>query len=180
MMYVIGFVALLAAPGGVTSKAPGPVKPAAVKIPAIPKVKIPGMRHQGSQTLEAVPSAKRVSTKGKLKPMRSRAFHKLRRRLRHAKDAKSRIRILKRGLKRWHVDFNQSEILLRGFLGERVRIVAFKVIRPKMISKRQGVVGWWTVDGADFRPAQVRRFKGMFKSQDGKSVVDFGGSQFKP
>ena len=166
---------LLAASPGASSKTT-PQKPApAVKMPGIPKVKLPGISNSVSPT-----PAPKLAPKSKLKPMRPRAFYKLRRRLKLARGAQARLRVLKRGLKKWHVDLNQSEILLKGFKGEQVRIAAFKVVRPKMVAKRQGVVGWWTVDGANFRPAQMRRFQGLFQSKSGKQIVDFGGSQFRP
>ncbi|MBM65597.1 MAG: hypothetical protein CMH55_05110 [Myxococcales bacterium] len=175
MTHVIGLFVLLAGPSSVPAKGSAPSKAPAVKLPAVPKVNVPKLPSPG-----LAKPAKPLATKGKLKPMRPRAFYKLRRRLRQAQGAQARLRVLKRGLKKWHVDLNQSELLIKGFKGEQVRIAAFKVIRPKMVSKRQGMVGWWAVDGANFRPAQVRRFQGLFHSKNGKSIVDFGGSQLKP
>ena len=174
-MHTIGMVVLLAAPGGASPKAPAPVSSPKVRLPAIPQVKAPALLGAPKAT-----PAKPSVSKGSLKPMRARAFYKLRRRLRHARGAQARLQVLKRGLKKWYVDLNQSEILLKGFQSEALRIEAFRTIRPRMVNKREGLVGWWTVDGADFRPAQVRRFQNLFQTANGKSIVDFGGSQFKP
>ena len=106
--------------------------------------------------------------------MRPRAFFTLRRRLRSASSEQDRLAVLQRGLQKWHLDINQSELLLKHFKREKVRIEAFKVIRPKMVTKKEDKVGWWTVDGADFRPAQKRRFQAV-SDRFGSVFVPFSG-----
>ncbi|HBU47957.1 MAG: hypothetical protein VX405_04960 [Myxococcota bacterium] len=174
-MNTIGLFVLISAPTSASPKAPAPVKPPAVKVPVAPKVKLPALKKKLAPAPKKVPK-----DPAEIKPMRPRAFFTLRRRLRSASSEQDRLAVLQRGLQKWHLDINQSELLLKHFKREKVRIEAFKVIRPKMVTKKEDKVGWWTVDGADFRPAQKRRFQGLFTSQDGKSIVDFGGSQFKP
>lgn len=152
---------------------PGQVKgahPPAVKLPKVPGVKVPTL----------TPAAGRVAKKGALSPMKSRRFFSLRRSLVRERRVRARLRILKRFMKSERLNLVQGEKILRMFKNQQARVQAYRTIRPRLVAKRSGAKGWWILDGSNLKPAQAQRFKALFHSPQAKSIVDFGGSQFKP